>query len=349
MPTSFNYLNDMKKTVYVGNVPIGSGKIKIQSMTNTPTRDVEKTLTQINRLADAGADLIRISIPDEKCADVVDKLVQGSPVPLIGDIHYGEKCALIAIEKGIQKIRINPGNMSDAAIVSVVKKCMEYKVPVRVGINKGSCAARTPEELAVACLDTAKKIEDLGWDQLVLAVKTSDVRETVAAYEYLSSLSDHPLHIGLTEAGVGEMAKLRSSVAIGSLLLKGIGDTIRVSLAGDPVEEVLFAKKLLHATDIDESYVHVVACPTCSRTCIPVEEIALQLQNITENVKKPLKIAVMGCVVNGIGEGKDADFGIAGGPEKSILFVNGEQKEVVANDRIIERLLAMTEKYCYDE
>ena len=339
----------MKKTVYVGNVPIGSEKIKIQSMTNTPTWDVEKTLAQINKLAEAGADLVRVSIPDEKSAEVVDRLVQGSPVPLIGDIHFGEKCALIAIEKGIQKIRVNPGNMSDAAIAAVVKKCMEYKVPIRVGVNKGSCAARTPKELALACLDTAKRIEDLGFDQLVLAVKTSDVKETVAAYEYLSAMCDYPLHIGLTESGVGEMAKLRSSVAIGSLLLKGIGDTLRVSLAGDPVEEVIFAKKILRAAGVDENYVHIVACPTCSRTCIPVEEIAECLQKKTENILKPLKIAVMGCVVNGIGEGKDADFGIAGGQEKSILFVNGEQKEIVPNDKIIERLMTMTERYCYDE
>ncbi len=339
----------MKKTVYVGNVPIGSGKIKIQSMTNTPTWDVKRTLTQICDLAEAGADLVRVSIPDEKSAEVIDKLTQGSPVPLIGDIHFGERCALIAIEKGIRKIRINPGNMSDAAISAVVKKCIEYKVPIRVGVNKGSCSARTPKELALACLDAAKKIEDLGWDQLVLAVKTSDVKETVASYEYLASLTDHPLHIGLTESGVGETAKLRSAVAVGSLLVKGIGDTIRISLAGDPVEEVVFAKKLLRAAGVDEEYVHVVACPTCSRTCIPVEEIASLLQEKTKNITKRLKIAVMGCVVNGIGEGKDADFGIAGGEGKSILFENGIQKEIVPNDKIIDRLLNMTEKYCHDE
>ena len=339
----------MKKTVFVKNVPIGDGNIKIQSMTNTPTWDVESTLAQIVRLAAAGADLVRVSIPDQKSADVIDKLVEASPVPLIGDIHYGEKTALTAIEKGIHKIRINPGNMSDAAISAVVKKCMERNVPIRVGVNKGSCAAKTAKELALACLDTAKRIEDLGWDKLVLAVKTSDVKETVEAYEILSGMTDHPLHIGLTEAGVGEPAKVRSAVAVGSLLLKGIGDTVRISLAGDPVEEVVFAKKLLQSVGLEKDYVHVVACPTCSRTCIPVEKIALSVQKKTENIHKPLKIAVMGCVVNGIGEGKDADFGVAGGPEESIIFERGAQKEIVKNEEIEKVLLAMTERYCHDE
>ncbi len=339
----------MKKTVFVKNVPIGDGKIKIQSMTNTPTWDVESTLAQIDRLAAAGADLVRVSIPDQKSADVIDKLVVASPVPLIGDIHYGEKTALTAIEKGIHKIRINPGNMSDAAISAVVKKCVENNVPIRVGVNKGSCSVKDAKELAFACLDTAKRIEDLGWDKLVLAVKTSDVKETVEAYEILSGMTNHPLHIGLTEAGVGEPAKLRSAVAVGSLLLKGIGDTVRISLAGDPVEEVVFAKKLLQSVGLEKEYVHVVACPTCSRTCISVEKIALSVQKKTKNIHKPLKIAVMGCVVNGIGEGKDADFGVAGGPEESIIFERGAQKEIVKNKDIEKVLLAMTERYCYDE
>ena len=339
----------MKKTVYVRNVPIGDGKIKIQSMTNTPTWDVEATLAQIIRLAAAGADLVRVSVPDQKSAEVIDKLVVNSPVPLIGDIHYGEKTALTAIEKGIAKIRINPGNMSDTAVSAVVKKCIEYNVPIRVGVNKGSCNARTAKELAFACMDSAKKIEDLGWDKLVLAVKTSDVNETVEAYEILSGMTDHPLHIGLTEAGVGEPAKIRSAVAVGSLLIKGIGDTVRISLAGDPVEEVIFAKKILQSVGLNKNYVHVVACPTCSRTCIPVEKIAISLQKKADNIKKPLKIAVMGCVVNGIGEGKDADFGIAGGPNESILFEHGKQIKIVPNEEIEDVLLAMTERYCHDE
>ena len=226
---------------------------------------------------------------------------------------------------------------------------MDRNVPIRVGVNKGSCSAKNAKQLAEACLDTAKRIEDLGWDKLVLAVKTSDVKETVEAYEILSGMTDHPLHIGLTEAGVGEPAKIRSAVAVGSLLLKGIGDTVRISLAGDPVEEIVFAKKLLQSAGLDKEYVHVVACPTCSRTCIPVEKIALSLQNKSENIRKQLKIAVMGCVVNGIGEGKDADFGVAGGPTESIIFERGVQKAIVKNEEIEKALLAMTEKYCYDE
>ncbi len=339
----------MKKSFYIGKVPIGDGKITIQSMTNTPTYDVNMTLAQINKLADAGADLVRVSVPDEKSAFAVKELVAKSPVPLIGDIHFGEKNAIIAIENGIQKLRINPGNMSNDAIRSIVKKCIEYEVPIRVGVNKGSSAAKSPEELAKLCVDTAKRIEDLGWNKLVLAVKSSNTVETVRAYEKLSVMTDYPLHIGLTESGAGENAVIKSSIAIGSLLLKGIGDTIRVSLAGDPVKEIIYAKKILRAVGIDNEFVEIIACPTCARTCFPVEETAAYLEKMTLNVHKRIKIAVMGCIVNGIGEGKDADFGIAGGADKSILFEKGQQVATIPNSEIMPQLMNLVEKYSHDE
>ena len=333
----------MKKIVYIRNIPIGDGNVTVQSMTNTKTTDVDATIDQIVRLHQAGADFVRISIPDVESAEAVDKIIQKSPVPIVGDIHYGEVPALIAIEKGIDKIRINPGNMTDKAISAVVKSCAAHNIPVRIGVNKGSSEYKTPEELALACVDVAKKIEDMGWDRLVLAVKTSSVPETVRAYEKLSELSDYPLHVGLTEAGVGEKAIIKSAVAIGSLLLKGIGDTIRVSLAGDPVREVYAAKEILHSVGIKNDFVEIIVCPTCARTCFPVEEVAKILQKKTENINKNLKIAVMGCVVNGIGEAKDADFGVAGGKDKSVIFKGGKILLTVPNEEIIPTLLQMTE------
>ncbi len=339
----------MKKKFYIGKKLIGDGNVTVQSMTNTLTTDVEATVAQIRMLAEEGADFVRVSVPDEKSAIACKEIVKASPVPIIADIHFGDRPALIAIENGVHKIRVNPGNMSDTAIRNIVKKCAEYNVPIRVGINKGSSDYKTPLEMAFACVDVSKKIEDMGFDKLVLAVKTSSVIETVRAYEKLYELTDYPLHIGLTESGAGEIAKTKSAVAIGSLLLRGIGDTVRVSLAGDPAEEVRYAKSILRAVGIDKNFVEIIACPTCARTCFPVEETALKLQELTKNIRRPIKIAVMGCVVNGIGEGKAADFGVAGGEKKSIIFERGEKVALINNEEILPYLLTLTEKYGYDE
>jgi (E)-4-hydroxy-3-methylbut-2-enyl-diphosphate synthase len=265
-----------------------------------------------------------------------------SEVPLIGDIHFNSKAALIAIENGIHKIRINPGNMSKESIKEVVLACKEHNIPIRVGVNKGSVKGNaTPEDLAFLALDSAKLIEDIGYDKLVLAVKTSDVSETVKSYRKLASICNYPLHIGLTEAGTANMGMVKSAIAIGSLLLDGIGDTVRVSLAGDPVREIYAAKKILRACGIDKNFVDIVACPTCARTNFKVEEIAKKLEELTKDIEKPLKIAVMGCVVNGIGESKDASFGIAGGKTKSALFINGKMVEEIENDKIFDRLMKL--------
>lgn len=331
----------MKKVVYVKNIAIGSGKIKLQSMTNTQTSDVKATLAQLNLLQNAGADLVRVSIPDIDSANAVKELVKCG-LPLIGDIHFGHKAALIAIENGIHKIRINPGNMSKDSIKEVVLACKEREIPIRVGVNKGSVKGNaTPEDLAKLALDSAKLIEDIGYDKLVLAVKTSNVEETVKSYRKLASICNYPLHIGLTEAGTANTGIIKSAIAIGSLLLDGIGDTIRVSLAGDPVREIFAAKKILRACGIDKNYVEIIACPTCARTNIEVEQIAEKLEELTKDIEKPLKIAVMGCVVNGIGESKDAAFGIAGGKEKSALFIKGKMVEEIENDKIFDKLMQL--------
>lgn len=329
----------MKKTVYVGNVAIGDGKIKIQSMTNTITSDISATKKQIIALKNAGADLVRISLPDEESAYAVRELVSCG-IPLIGDVHFGHKPALIAIENGINKIRINPGNISKKSVAEIVKNAKQYNIPIRVGVNKGSVKGdASPENLAKLALDNAKLIEDLGYDNMVLAVKSSDVIETVSAYRILHKQTEYPLHIGLTEAGTENNGIIKSAIAIGSLLIDGIGDTIRVSLAGDPVKEIYAAKKILRASGIDKNYVNIVACPTCARTVIKVQEIAEKLEELTKDIQKPLTIAVMGCVVNGVGEGKHADFGVAGGKEYSVIFKEGKIYKKINNNEIFAELL----------
>jgi (E)-4-hydroxy-3-methylbut-2-enyl-diphosphate synthase len=336
----------MRKIIDVGGVKLGGGHIVIQSMTNTRTSDIPATVKQINELAEAGAELVRVSVPDAESAEAVKEIVKKAAVPLIGDIHYSARHAINAIENGISKIRVNPYNMSDDDISAVVKKCIGYGVPIRVGVNKGSSKnAKTPKELALSAVECAKKIEDLGFDKIVLSVKTSDVKETVEAYRYLAGITDYPLHIGLTESGTAESGIIKSAVAAGSLLLDGIGDTLRVSLAGNPLREVAAAKKILRAVGIDRDFVEVIACPTCARTSIDVEKIASDIEKFTANIKKPLKVAVMGCVVNGIGESHGADIGVAGGKEKSAVFENGKQIAVVDNCVIEETLMKMiTEK-----
>ena len=332
----------MKKIINVGNVVLGAGKPVIQSMTNTLTTDVESTVCQIEKLVKAGAELVRVSVPDERSAAAVKEIALRSGVPIIADIHYSAKPALIAIENGAKKIRINPGNMSKNDVSEVVRKCIEYDVPIRVGVNKGSLVGdKSPSALANKAIEYAKIIEDEGFDKIVLAVKSSDVRETVEAYRILDKLCDYPLHVGLTESGTERSGTLKSAVAIGALLLDGIGDTIRVSLATDPVKEVYAAKKILRAVGIDKNFVEVIACPTCARTKIDVSGLAEKIETITANFSIPLKIAVMGCTVNGIGESKGADFGVAGGAGKSVLFKDGVILKTVDNEEIENEIIEL--------
>lgn len=336
----------MKKIVYVRDLPLGDGNITIQSMTNTDTKDIRSTSEQILELKQAGADLVRVSLPDEESAKAVFYYKQLG-IPIIGDCHFGAKAALIAIENGIDKIRINPGNMTDDAIKQIVSAAKEHSIPIRIGVNKGSVKVHnpTPKQLAQLAYEQAQRIEDMGYDKLVLAVKTSDVRETIAAYRILDKLCSYPLHIGLTESGTASGGIIKSAVAVGSLLYDGIGDTVRVSLSGDPVKEIYAAKKILQSLNIDKNYVNIIACPTCARTKIDVEKIALCLEEQTKNYKIPLTIAVMGCTVNGIGESKGADFGVAGGKDKSSIFINGKIAKQVNNDKILQELLNIVEQY----
>jgi len=328
----------MKRTVYVKGIPIGTGSVTIQTMTNTLTTDVKATAAQILRCKTLGADFVRVSIPDEESAQAIKSLADLN-VPLIGDIHYGHKYALTAIKNGIAKIRINPSNMSDESVREVVKACIDYSVPIRIGVNAGAAHTNDPEKLARIAIGEAKKIEDLGLTDIVLSVKCSDVLTTVKAYKILNAASDYPLHIGLTEAGTIKSGTVKSAVAIGALLLDGIGDTVRVSLSAPPEEEVIAAKSILRAVGIDKNYVQVISCPTCARTNIDVIGTAEALESATQNFSVPLKIAVMGCEINGIGESKGADFGVAGGKTESVLFEGGQVVRKIRNEDILEELL----------
>lgn len=336
----------MTKQVKVGNVAIGGGApVSIQSMTNTLTSDYEATIRQTEALAAAGAELVRVSVPDRESVVSLGKLVKNSPVPIIADIHYDHKLALASIEAGAHKIRVNPGNLGTEGVKEVAKLAAERRIPVRVGVNAGSLdGMRSARALAELACDNAKIFEDAGLSDLVLAVKCSDVRRTVAAYRELHAMCDYPLHIGLTEAGTATKGAIRSAVAIGALLLDGIGDTVRVSLAGDPVKEIAVAKDILRSAGL-RSGARVVACPTCARTQIPVEELAEKVEYALSDVDFDLRVAVMGCAVNGIGESKDADIGVCGGKERSVLFMRGKQYKTVANSDVAEELKKMLEVY----
>ncbi|MBR0388044.1 MAG: flavodoxin-dependent (E)-4-hydroxy-3-methylbut-2-enyl-diphosphate synthase [Clostridia bacterium] len=326
----------MTREVKVGKLSLGGGNpILVQSMTNTDTRDVEATLAQIRALAEAGCDLVRVSVYDAACAEAVRDLVDGSPVPLVADIHFDYRLAVRTMENGIAKMRINPGNIGGEERVRIVADCAKaHHIPIRIGVNSGSVEKEllaryggpTPECLVESALGHARLLEKAGFSDIVLSMKSSDVRLTVAAYRLAHQKCDYPLHVGVTEAGLPGQGTVKSAIGIGALLVDGIGDTIRVSLSGDPVPEAKAGWDILRALDLRTRGVQLIACPTCGRTGIPVAEIGARVERELSDVRVPLKVAVMGCIVNGLGEGKEADVGIAGGGNGAgMLFVKGEE------------------------
>ena len=347
----------MTRTVEIGKLKLGGGNpVLVQSMTNTDTRDTEATLAQIRALAEAGCDLVRVSVYDEACARAVRTLVDGSPVPLVADIHFDYRLALAAMENGIAKLRINPGNIGGADRVRKVADCARaHHVPIRIGVNSGSVekdllerfGGPVPEALVESALGHARLLEEAGYEEIVLSMKSSDVRTTVEAYRLAHARCDYPLHVGVTEAGLPGQGTVKSAIGIGSLLLDGIGDTIRVSLSGDPLPEAKAGWDILRALNLRTRGVQLIACPTCGRTGIPVAAIAERVERELSDVKVPLKVAVMGCVVNGIGEGREADVGIAGGGNgMGMLFVKGQEPEKVQGDLaeiLIRKVRAMVE------
>ena len=321
------------KRVLVGGVEIGGGaSVKIQSMTTTKTADVERTLAQIRALENAGCEIVRVAVADEEDARAIKKVVQDIRIPLVADIHFSPALAILAIESGANKVRINPGNIGGEKEIRRVADCVRaHKIPVRVGSNTGSIEkrflekyGRSEEALVESALYNVQILEKYGVEDIVVSVKASSVPLTFKAYTLLSQKTDYPLHLGVTEAGTSETGKIKSAVGIGALLLNGVGDTIRVSLTDDPVKEIYAAKQILRALELDQEYVEIVSCPTCGRCTWESMQLAEKVAAFVSPYKKRAKIAVMGCVVNGPGEAKDADLGIAGGNGSCLIFKKGE-------------------------
>jgi (E)-4-hydroxy-3-methylbut-2-enyl-diphosphate synthase len=335
----------MTKIVKIKHITIGGGApVSIQTMTNTATTDIKATLSQIEAASLAGADIVRIAIPDSDSAKALVHIIKGTDMPIVADIHYDYRLALAAIDAGAHKIRINPSNIPHSGIREIARLALERKIPIRVGVNQGSLKGEvTPQILAMTALDNAKFLEDTGFSDIVLAVKSSNVLNTISSYRILHSKTDYPLHIGLTESGPAGYGTVKSAIAIGSLLLDNIGDTVRVSLSGDPIQEVILGRRILRAIGLDYNFAEIISCPTCARTILPVEDIAKELEMRTLAVRCPLKIAVMGCSVNGIGEAGNADFGVCGGHERSIIFKDGNKIGTVKNSDIIDELLKIME------
>lgn len=343
----------MSRKVKIGEVTIGGGeKIAVQSMTTKPTKNADECIAQINELHERGCDIVRVAVPDEESARAIEKIKENTKLPIVADIHFDYKLALICIENGIDKIRINPGNIgSEERAGMVAKAAREKKIPIRIGVNGGSLekellakyGGATPE----AMLESAKRhIEILNkydFDDIVISLKASSVKKTIEAYRLASRELDYPLHLGVTEAGTSELGIVKSSIGIGSLLADGIGDTIRVSLTDNPIYEVDAGRNILKALGYYEG-IEVVSCPTCARCRINLIDIAKKVNEAVKNINKPLKVAVMGCVVNGPGEAKDADIGIAGGDGCAVMFKHGEIMGKIPENEVIDRLLAEIEK-----
>ncbi len=342
------------KSVKIGSVVLGQGHpIAVQSMTNVTTSDIPLATAQIQALSDAGCDIVRLAVPDEASAIAMETLVKNSPVPLVADIHFDYRLALMCIERGVSKIRINPGNIGgEEKAKAVAQAALQKGIPIRIGVNGGSLEAGLLEQcngnLAEAMVESAKRhVEILNrydFDDIVLSMKSSSVTTTIDAYRLARERFPYPLHLGVTEAGTYQDGVVKSAIGIGSLLADGIGETIRVSLTDDPIREVEVARRILKALDLGGDRVQVVSCPTCGRTKIDLIPIAKAVTEAMENIPAKLKVAVMGCVVNGPGEAKDADIGIAGGDGCAVLFKHGEILRKIPEDKIVPELLAEIEK-----
>jgi len=336
------------KEIKIGNVLIGGDhSISIQSMTNTDTADIDASVRQINALEAAGCEIIRLTANNEASAKAFKVLRSQTTLPLVADIHFDYKLAILAIENGADKIRINPGNIGgDDRLKPVVDAAKAAGIPIRVGVNGGSLEKDilekygvSAEGLAQSALNNIARLERMDFYDIVVSVKSSDVLTTVKANQILSQKSDYPIHFGVTEAGTKDTALIKTAAAFSPLLMDGIGDTIRVSITGNPVEEIYAAKKILRSLGLRREGVEIVSCPTCGRTQIDVEKLATDIENALIGFKKPIKVAVMGCVVNGPGEAKDADIGVAGGVGEGLIFVKGEKLKKVKEDALVDTLL----------
>ena len=344
----------MTKQIEVGNIKIGGGApVSIQSMLNTRTTDVEGCMKQLNELAYEGCQIARLAVPDVEAAKSFGMIVEKSPLPLVADIHFDYRLAILAAEAGAAKIRINPGNIGgEDRVRAVVDCCKMHRIPIRIGVNGGSLEKNllekyghpTPEALVESAFSHISLLEKYGFDDICVSMKSSNVPMMMQAYRIFSEKSDYPLHVGVTETGTEYMGTIKSAMGIGGLLCMGIGDTIRVSLTADPVREVYAAKSILKAAGLHKKGVNIVSCPTCGRTRIDLIGLANQVEQALSDCKKSITVAVMGCIVNGPGEAREADIGIAGGDDCGVLFVKGELKEKLPYDELMPTLLRYIEK-----
>lgn len=337
------------KVVKIGNEYIGgSNKILIQSMCNTDTRDIKSTVNQISLLEDAGCEIIRVAVPDMEAANALKEIKSKIKIPLVADIHFDYRLALKAIENGIDKLRINPGNIGNyERVKEVVNSAKERNIPIRIGVNSGSLEkdilnkykAVTPEGLVESALKHVDMLEGLDYENIVISIKASNVQFTIKSYKLLSEKVNYPLHLGITESGTVFSGSIKSAVGIGAILSMGIGDTIRVSLTGNPVEEIKTAKEILKSIGLRKFGIEFISCPTCGRTEIDLISIAEKVEKQCININKNIKVAVMGCAVNGPGEAKEADIGIAGGKGYGLIFKKGEILRKVPESELIEQLI----------
>lgn len=330
----------------IGSVGIGSDyPISIQSMTNTDTRNANETLLQIQQLAAAGCQLVRVAVPDEEAAQALQFICKNSPIPVIADIHFNYRLALMAMENGISSLRINPGNIgSEKNVREVVSQAKAMHIPIRIGVNAGSLEKDllvkyqhpTAEALVESAMRHVRILEELNFDQIKISLKASDVPLMIESYRLMAEKVKYPLHLGVTEAGNAKHGIVKSAIGIGTLLAEGIGDTVRVSLTGNPLQEIPVAKQILRSLDLYPKGVELISCPTCGRTQIALEKMVDAVDQMVSNVEKPLKLAVMGCVVNGPGEAREADLGIAGGKGEGLIFRKGEIIKKVPEEELLE-------------
>lgn len=337
------------RQIHIGKVAIGGGApISVQSMTNTKTTDTEATVAQIRALQAAGCDIVRLAVPDMEAAKNLGNILRQVTVPLVADIHFDYKLALEAIHQGIHALRLNPGNIgSEEKVRAVVEAAKEAGIPIRIGVNAGSLDKKilkkyggvTPEALVESAMEHVRILEALDFHDMKISLKAHDVPLTIAAYRLMSQTVDYPLHLGITEAGTVNTGIIKSAVGIGALLAEGIGDTFRISLTGDPVVEVRVANEILKSLGLKEYGPTLVACPTCGRTSIDLPAIAAQVEEKLRDIEEPIEVAVMGCVVNGPGEAREADLGIAGGDGEGLIFRRGEILRKVPQERLVDELM----------
>ncbi|MFC1552864.1 flavodoxin-dependent (E)-4-hydroxy-3-methylbut-2-enyl-diphosphate synthase [Candidatus Latescibacterota bacterium] len=345
------YTRNETRTIMVRGVPIGGGApVTVQSMTNTRTSDVDGTVNQIRTLISTGCDIVRLAVPNMNAAKALPEIRAAVDVPLVADIHFSHTLALKAIEAGIDKLRINPGNIgSDAKVREVAAAAAEYNVPIRVGVNAGSLKAEilerhghpTPEALVESAVGEVDILDDMDFHDVCVSIKSSNVTDTLASYLLFAEKRDHPLHIGITEAGTLRYGTIKSACGIGAVLSHGIGDTLRVSLTADPVYEVKAGISILKAMGLRQSGAEVMSCPTCGRTDIDIITLAEIVEKRAASLKSPVSIAVMGCIVNGPGEAREADYGIAGGKDFGMLFRKGKEISKISEDKLVEELFDM--------